>query len=78
MHAKIYTKENCPYCVKAKQFFKGKNIPVTEVHVGVDIARDDYFTLTGMKTVPAIYVENKLIGGYSELVEYVVDNPNVF
>jgi glutaredoxin len=30
-----------------------------------------------MKTVPAIYLENKLIGGYTDLIEYVTDNPGV-
>jgi glutaredoxin len=78
MHVKIYTKENCPYCVKAKQFFKSKKIEFTEIYVGRDIARDEYFTLTGMKTVPAIYLENSLVGGYAELVEYAVDHPEYF
>jgi glutaredoxin 3 len=77
MQVKMYTKDNCPYCVKAKAYFAKKNIPVQEVKVGTDIARDDFITLTGMKTVPAIYLENKLIGGYTDLIEYVTDNPGV-
>jgi len=78
MNVKIYTRDNCPYCVRAKDFFAKKNITVQEVKVERDIARDSYFTLTGMKTVPAIYINGKLIGGYTDLVEYAADNPGEF
>jgi glutaredoxin 3 len=78
MNVKIYTRDDCPYCVRAKDFFAKKNISVQEVKVGRDIARDDYSTLTGMKSVPAIYIGNKLIGGYTDLVEYAADNPGEF
>lgn len=78
MNVKIYTRDDCPYCVRAKDFFAKKAIQVQEVKVGRDIARDDYATLTGMKTVPAIYIGNKLIGGYTDLVEYASDNPGEF
>lgn len=78
MNVKIYTRDDCPYCVRAKDFFAKKSIQVQEVKVGRDIARDDYAALTGMKTVPAIYIGNKLIGGYTDLVEYASDNPGEF
>ncbi len=70
MKIKIYSKDNCPYCDKAKKFFKQMNMQFMEINVGRDIQRDTYYEITGMKTLPAIYVDNKLIGGYTELVEY--------
>lgn len=61
--ATIISKDNCPYCDKAKQLFKELNIEYTE-YSRKDVA---YFP---WKTVPQIWYEGHFIGGYSELLEY--------
>lgn len=78
MNVKIYSRESCPYCVKAKDFFKKRNISFQEYTVGTDITSEEYNELTSMKTVPAIFIDEKLIGGYTNLIDYVVDNPEMF
>ena len=80
INVKIYSKPagSCPYCEKAKKFFTGRNISYQEVIVGIEIAEDDFRKITGMTTKPAIYINGKLIGGYTELVNYVVENPEIF
>lgn len=78
MNVKIYSRESCPYCVKAKDFFKKRNISFQEFTVGTDITSEEYNELTSMKTVPAIFIDEKLIGGYTNLIDYVVDNPEMF
>lgn len=80
MNVKIYSKPagQCPYCEKAKKFFTSKNIAYQEVIVGIDIAEDAFRVLTGMSTKPAIYIDGKLIGGYTDLVDYAVENEGLF
>lgn len=78
MEVKIYSRDNCPYCVKAKVFFAKRNIQYEVFSVGTDITSEEYNSLTSMKTVPAIFIDEKLIGGYDDLINYVVDNPEMF
>ena len=63
----IYTKSNCPYCVRAKQLFKNKSVSFEEIDL--DDKYEEYQTLknkTGLMTVPQIFINEKLIGGYTE------------
>jgi glutaredoxin len=75
MKAKIYSKENCPFCVNAKQLLNVKNIPYDEIEIGRDITREEFLNiLPDAKTVPQIFmiidgIETK-IGGYTDLVKY--------
>lgn len=65
---KIYTKKVCPYCVAAKNLFQKKNVPFQEYdvekHEGL---YEKLKSETGMRTVPQIFIDGKLIGGYTEL-----------
>ena len=64
----IYTWTVCPFCVRAKRLFDDKGIPYEEINLD---GRDDEFNAlkekTGMKTVPQIFIDDKLVGGYREL-----------
>lgn len=66
----IYTKSFCPYCDRAKALLKRKGVAFEEVYL--DDRPEEYATLkqkTGMMTVPQIFIDDKLVGGYSELSE---------
>lgn len=64
----IYSKTYCPYCDRAKSLFKSKNVSYEEIMLD---DKDDEFTAlkqkTGMMTVPQIFINDKLVGGYSDL-----------
>jgi glutaredoxin len=75
---KIYSRPNCTYCTRAKDFFHKKGIQYEELRVGDHITTTAYNELTGMKTVPAIFIDDSLIGGYNDLVEYAMEHPGVF
>jgi len=72
MKVLIYSKEDCPYCVKAKLFLQSNNINYEEKVVGQDLTSEEYREIVGSthKTVPGIFFDEKFIGGYSELLEY--------
>jgi len=69
----IYSKPNCPYCVKAKALLNKTQIPFIEVVIGKDITVEklfEEFELNGMakpKSAPQIILHGKYIGGYKEL-----------
>lgn len=64
----IYTTEICPYCVRAKQLLDGKGLKYTEIRVDNDDAlRDKMIKLSGRRTVPQIFIDNKPIGGCDDL-----------
>ena len=64
----IYSKNNCPYCVRAKNLFKSKNVVFKEINVeGDDKLYNELKQKTGLMTVPQIFINGNLIGGYSDL-----------
>ncbi len=67
-HIQIYTKSYCPYCDRAKALFKNKGVSYEEISVESD--PEMYMQLkqkTGMMTVPQIFINDELIGGYTDL-----------
>ena len=67
-NVKIYTTPSCPYCVRAKRLLQRKNVPYEEVDLSSDDeARMSLMERTGMRTVPQIFIGEKLVGGSDEL-----------
>ena len=69
MKVTLYTTEFCPYCVAAKRLLKQKKIPFKEIDVSEEKDFDALAKKTGWKTVPQIFFDEKLIGGYQELTQ---------
>lgn len=65
---KIYTKDPCPYCVRAINLMNAREIPFEEVDLTdqpeeiLRLKRE-----TGWATVPIILLDGELIGGYTDL-----------
>ncbi len=70
----VYTRDDCGWCVLAKTLLNKQGIVFTELNVGKDVSRDVFLEFVddhSMKpTVPKIVVDDQLIGGYEDLVEY--------
>lgn len=75
--AEVYSKPNCPYCVKAKYLLTQRNIPFEEYDAVelrdklVERVRNE----TGQppRTVPQIWLDGKYIGGYDQLAAYFTE-----
>ena len=65
----IYTTSYCPHCHGAKSLLKSKKIPFKEIDVTDEKKFGALIKKTGWKTVPQIFINNKLIGGFRELQE---------
>lgn len=64
----IYTKDPCPYCVRAIGFFDDQGIKYEEIDLTDNI--DEINRLkneTGWRTLPMIMINNQLIGGYTDM-----------
>jgi glutaredoxin 3 len=63
----LYTATYCPYCNAAKNLLNDKNIPFEVIDVTDDKDFGDLIEKTGMQTVPQIFINEELIGGFDDL-----------
>tara|TARA_B100001248_G_scaffold251745_2_gene227182 strand:- start:8593 stop:8847 length:255 start_codon:yes stop_codon:yes gene_type:complete len=64
----LYSKDYCPYCVHAKRLLEQKGVGYEEINMeNRPEEMQALIAKTGMRTVPQIFIEEELIGGFSEL-----------
>ena len=65
----VYSKDYCPYCVRAKQLLKHKGIEFTEYQVDRDQEkyREMLQKSNGARTVPQIFIGDIHVGGSDDL-----------
>jgi glutaredoxin 3 len=65
----IYTTQICPYCVRAKSLLKKKGVAFEEIDVSGDpeLRQAMVERAGGRRTVPEIFINGRIIGGYDEL-----------
>ena len=65
---KMYKKNPCPYCDRAKTLLDNKGWKYEVVDLTDKPAElEKLKTETGWRTVPMIFINEKLVGGYSDL-----------
>ena len=68
MKAIVWSKYNCPYCEQAKGLLKMKGIEFEEKKIGDGYSKEDLLeAVPTARTVPQIFLDGELIGGFSEL-----------
>ncbi len=65
----VYTTSFCPFCTRAKSLLKSKGVQFIEIDVTEDAElRQKMVELSGgRRTVPEIFINDKIVGGYDEL-----------
>ncbi len=65
----VYTKKDCPFCHKAKELLREKGQTFTEIDVEKEPGKLNEMLKRsrGRKTVPEIFIDGELIGGFDEL-----------
>ena len=72
MKATIWSKYHCPYCDQAKALLKNRGIPFEEKKIGDGYTREELLeAMPTARTVPQIFLDDKLIGGFQELNEHL-------
>ncbi|TAL74835.1 MAG: glutaredoxin 3 [Rhodanobacter sp.] len=66
----VYSTAVCPYCVAAKNLLKAKGLSWEDVFVDADPAQRAVMLKRsgGARTVPQIFINDRHVGGYDELV----------
>ncbi len=64
----VYTKQHCPFCVRAKRLLDRKGVAFDEISVeGKDELRTWLVEKSGQMTVPQIFVGERSLGGFSDI-----------
>lgn len=70
MDVLIYSKSNCPFCEKAKAWFTQHGHTYTEIKLDDEEARMAFYQkLPNARSVPQIFVNDKHIGTYNDLMK---------
>jgi glutaredoxin 3 len=67
----VWSKNQCPYCDQAKALLKMKGIEFEERNIQKDYTREQLLeAVPNARTVPQIFLDDKLIGGFTELKKH--------
>jgi glutaredoxin 3 len=70
MKAVIWSKPDCPYCVRAKYEFDKRGIAYEERKIGDGWTKEQLLEeVPNARTIPQIVIDGKVIGGYTELMK---------
>ena len=71
----VYSKNNCPFCVQAKNLLKLKNIAFEEINIEDNPDARTFIVNEGHRTVPQIYKDGQLFvqGGFQGLSKLTED-----
>jgi glutaredoxin len=68
----VWSKYQCANCEKAKNLLKSKNVQFEERKIGDGWTKEDLLeSVPDARSVPQIFINNNLVGGYNELVAYI-------
>ena len=72
MKVMVYSKDACPYCVKAINLLKTTDLEFEELKLDKNFTREELKEwFPDAKTFPVILLDKMWLGGYNELVEVV-------
>ena len=68
----IYSKPSCSFCLQAKQLLETKQLPFVYKQLGVDYTLQELWEVSpNARTFPVILKDGELIGGFTNLCEYL-------
>ncbi len=68
MKAIVWSKHHCPFCDQAKALLKQKGIEFEERKIREGYTKEQLLeAVPGARTVPQIFLDEQLIGGFTEL-----------
>lgn len=67
----IMSRPGCPYCVKAKAMLSDAGMEYEEMILNRDFTSRSLYAMAGLDSVPQIFIDGDLVGGASELEEWL-------
>ena len=72
MKAVIWSKDPCPFCDQAKALLTQRGIEFEEKKIGHGYSREQLLeAVPNARTVPQIFLDDELIGGFTELRKHL-------
>ena len=72
MKVTIYSKDDCPWCVKAINLLETTDLEFEELKLDKHFSREEILEwYPDARTFPVVVLDNMWIGGYDQLVEVV-------
>ena len=73
MKVELYTKDQCIWCDRAKGLLNAYSIDFVEFDLSNDEERLKFYENIGnnVKSVPQVFIDDKRIGGYQDLREWL-------
>ena len=73
MKVELYTKDQCIWCDRAKGLLNAYSMDFVEFDLSNDEERLKFYENIGnnVKTVPQVFIDDKRIGGYQDLKEWL-------
>jgi glutaredoxin 3 len=64
----VWSKYHCPFCDQAKALLRQRGIPFEEKKIGDGYTKEELLeAVPTARTVPQIFLDDQLIGGFTEL-----------
>lgn len=77
MKAILWSKYHCNFCDQAKMLLKQRGIDFEERKIGDGWTKEELLeAVPSARTVPQIFIDDQLIGGYTELKQYLLEAVN--
>jgi glutaredoxin 3 len=71
---RMYSTQICPYCVRAENLLNRKGVEVQKILIDHNPTElTTMIKLSGRRSVPQIFIGDKHVGGYDDLVELDMD-----
>lgn len=71
LNVTVFTREGCPFCVKAKGMLRDAGMDFDELVLNRDFNESTIRAVSGMTTVPQIFIDGNRIGGSEDLEQYL-------
>jgi glutaredoxin len=78
MKAIFWSKNDCQQCDQAKALLEQQGIEFEERRIGDGWTKEELLEyVPSARSVPQIFINDQLIGGFTELQKYIRENVNV-
>ena len=75
MTAVLWSKYHCSYCDQAKALLKSKGIQFEEKKIGDGYTKEELLeAVPTARTVPQIFIDGELVGGFTELKKKLTES----
>ena len=70
--ATIYTKDGCPWCIRAKGLLEMAGYEISEIDLNDATSREAFYVRSQTNTLPQVVINDQFVVGFRDLQERLV------